>query len=458
MKLEKETENLLATIKAHSTEKEEKACNVAYAALSSKSAGRLHKEEVLPGENRTTFARDRDRIVFSKAFFRLAGKTQVFMSPRNPLVSNRMTHTIHVAQLSRALARALDLNEDLAEAIALGHDLGHPPFGHKGEKILDELSQKFLGEKFEHNVHSLRFLDVLEKSGSGLNLSYEVRDGIARHCGETTKGNFSPGEKSGLSELAEHSDEEPSTLEGCVVKLCDRIAFVGKDIEDAASCGIIKEEDIPQKITSVLGTTNGEIIDTLVKDAISNFYKDREIFLSNKKKAPSRRELSIRLSEPVLKAMNSLIVEFNYPRIYESDMNSRYASQTENMIRGLFNYFVLELDNLRLPAKEQASLVDFYKTAVTSQASALKLSLGELDKSKELAQEVKLLARKTILKKNIDEFHGKRNSVIYFLTQMKEDYWLSTKNAQIAIDYITMMTDETAMAIFESLTIPRPVV
>ena len=454
MQLDEEMERVLEEIRQHSKNHEEKACNQSYGMSSSQSRGRLKPEPELKGENRTAFARDRDRILYSKAFFRLAGKTQVFMSPKNPLISNRMTHTIHVAQLSRSIARSLHLNEDLAEAIALGHDTGHPPFGHRGEKVLDELSQKHLGMPFLHNVHSMRMLDVLERHGNGLNLSFEVRDGIIKHCGEVNTGLFMAGEFH--DDLLSHYDDEPSTLEGCIVKICDRFAYVGKDIEDATTSGILLPEDIPDKITSVLGNDNGQIIDTLVKNLIMNFYKDRENFIKANNREPTKKEIGIRLSEPILNALNSLIYEFNYPRIYQNDTNNTYSAQTENMVRGLFKHFLNELDVLRIQEISQSTLMHFNGD---KENPLTRHSLKELENlaGKE-DEEAISSARRFIVYDNLKDFQGSRSSILHYLEDMEEEYWVTSKNAQIVIDYITFMTDSMAMAIFESFTIPKSIV
>jgi len=454
MQLDEEMERLLADIRQHSKNHEEKACNQNYGMPSGQSRGRLKPEPDLPGENRTAFARDRDRILYSKAFFRLSGKTQVFMSPKNPLISNRMTHTIHVAQLSRAISRSLHLNEDLAEAIALGHDTGHPPFGHRGEVVLDELSQMYLKRPFLHNVHSLRMLDVLERHGNGLNLSYEVREGIVKHCGEVNTGCFMTDEPN--DDLAAHCEDEPSTLEGCIVKICDRIAYVGKDIEDATISGIIHPDEIPEKIASVLGNDNSQIIDSLVKDLVMNFYRDREEFIKANNREPGRKEIGIKLSEPVLNALNSLIYEFNYPRIYMSDTNNAYSAQTENMVRGLFRHFLNELDNLCVQENSQSTLMHFNGEKENPLA---RHTLKELEELAGQEDEVSISsARRFIIYDNLKDFQGSRGSILHFLEDMEEEYWLTNRNPQIIIDYITFMTDTMAMAIFESLTIPRPVV
>lgn len=459
MHFNEEIETLLNKIETTASEKEERLCNPAFATLSSKTAGRRMREEVLKGRHRTAFALDRDRILYSKAFFRLAGKTQVFMSPRNPLISNRMTHTLHVAQISRAIARALDLNEDLTEAIALGHDAGHPPFGHKGEKILDDLSRANGGEGFMHNVQSLRILDVIEKDGRGLNLTYEVKEGIIRHCGETDAGEMAPGRPGDHDNLIpDHDDVHPSTLEGCVVKLCDRIAYVGKDIEDATRSGIVREEEIPESITKALGKTNGQIIDTLVKDLIMNFHRDRDDFLKNNGREPTKNEISIRLSLPISQALNSLIKDFNYPNIYLSEQNMRFENQTEYVIKGVFTEILKEVNGLKIEAKSQASLVEFSgTTGPNGDDPLMRLTLGELETADADPME-KAAAKRGIIRRRLETFEGGQQSILHFLRHMNEDYRGNTSNVQMVVDYITLMTDEMAMRIYDVLTKPEPIV
>ena len=207
-----------------------------FATMSEDTKGRLREEA--PCAMRTDFQRDRDRIIYCKAFRRLKNKTQVFFSPEGDHYITRLTHTLDVAQIARSIARALSLNEDLAEAIALGHDLGHTPFGHSGERILNKLCP----QGFKHNVQSLRVTDVLEKDGAGLNLTYEVRDGILNH------------RKSG----------NPATLEGRCVSLADRIAYINHDLNDAVRAGILKLEDVPRDIINVLGRGSKERINTAI--------------------------------------------------------------------------------------------------------------------------------------------------------------------------------------------------
>jgi dGTPase len=208
---------------------------------------------------RSPFQRDRDRIIHAKAFRRLMHKTQVFIAPDGDHYRTRLTHTLEMMQVSRTVARALGLNEDLAEAIALGHDLGHTPFGHVGEEALARaLAASGAGRTFRHNEHSLRVVDVLEKDGEGLNLTHEVRDGIRNHTGE----------------------RQPSTREGRIVRIADRIAYVNHDVDDAIRAGVIRSEDLPEKPILVLGERMSGRIDTLVRDMIRTSAERREISLS----------------------------------------------------------------------------------------------------------------------------------------------------------------------------------
>ncbi len=223
-----------------------------YAALSSKSRGRERPSE--PHEVRTDFMRDRDRILHSKSFRRLKDKTQVFLSPQGDHYRTRLMHTLEVSQIARTIAKALRLNEDLVEAIALGHDLGHTPFGHAGERALDAVCP--LG--FRHYQQSLRVVDRLENNGRGLNLTWEVRNGIVNHQMETT----------------------PATLEGKVVRLADKIAYIHHDMDDAQRAGIISEDDIPITLRMTLGYSSKERLNTFVMDIISNSEGKNDILQS----------------------------------------------------------------------------------------------------------------------------------------------------------------------------------
>jgi dGTPase len=195
---------------------------------------------------RTPFQRDRDRIIHSKAFRRLRHKTQVFVDPEGDHFRTRLTHTIEAAAIARTVARALRLNEDLVEAIGLGHDLGHPPFGHAGEQALDEVVRERGGRGFRHNEHSLRVVERLEREGRGLNLTWEVRDGILKHTG----------------------DEAPETLEGRIVRIVDRVAYINHDIDDAIRAGLLSPDDLPPREIAILGETGSRRIDTLVHDLV----------------------------------------------------------------------------------------------------------------------------------------------------------------------------------------------
>lgn len=221
-----------------------------YASFSARSKGRqVREDECLV---RTVFQHDRDKILHSKSFRRLKHKTQVFLAPEGDHYRTRLTHTLEVSQIARTVARALALNEDLTEAIALGHDLGHTPFGHAGERVLNEL----MPEGFHHVRQSLRVVDILEKGGEGLNLTWEVRDGIIKHS------------KGGGPLHSDDPEVMPGTLEGHLVRRCDMIAYVNHDLDDAQRAGVIALDDVPLAILEVLGTTHGRRIDTMVKDMI----------------------------------------------------------------------------------------------------------------------------------------------------------------------------------------------
>src|SRR3954471_6079128 len=219
-------------------------------ALLSPSAARsypaLRAREEADSPLRTPFQRDRDRIVHSKAFRRLKHKTQVFISPEGDHYRTRLTHTLEAAGIARTVARALGLNEDLTEAIALGHDLGHPPFGHIGEEVVDACLDERYGIRFRHNHHSLRIVERIERDGAGLNLTEQVRDGILRHTGP----------------------EIAATMEGRIVRLVDRVAYINHDIDDALRAGILAPEDLPVAEIEALGSTGSERIDTLVRDLV----------------------------------------------------------------------------------------------------------------------------------------------------------------------------------------------
>jgi len=277
-----------------------------FATLSSNSKGRSREEAKC--SIRTEFQRDKDRIIYSKAFRRLKHKTQVFISPEGDHYRTRLTHTLEVSQIARTVARALNLNEDLAEAIALGHDLGHTPFGHIGEKILDDV----YSEGFKHNEQSLRVVDVLED----LNLTWETRDGIVNHSGANIA----------------------STLEGQIVKFADRIAYVNHDIDDAERAGLILDSDLPESCVNLLGTTSAGRIDTMVTDIVN----------------ASTGKNMISMSEDVYKAMWDLR-QFMFDRVYLATRAKNEEIRAGSIIKWLYYYFME--NTLELPEEFKKQLI-----------------------------------------------------------------------------------------------------
>lgn len=237
-------------------EKREKAFLSKHACLSSQTMGRKLEEPACP--IRTAFQRDRDRVIYSTAFRRLKHKTQVFLAPLGDQYRTRLTHTLEVAQIGRTISRALGLNEDLTEAIALGHDLGHTPFGHGGETALREI---FPGG-FSHALHSLRVVDVLEKNGQGLNLTHEVRDGILKHS--KGRGKIIPDSPQLMA----------CTVEGCVVRVADIVAYLNHDLDDAIRSGVIQETQVPADCIHILGTTHSERVTSMINDLLASTFED----------------------------------------------------------------------------------------------------------------------------------------------------------------------------------------
>ncbi len=284
------------------TEEIERATLSPRATWSCASKGREREEP--PDPLRTCFQRDRDRIVHSKAFRRLKHKTQVFLAPEGDHYRVRLTHTLEVAQIARTAARALRLNEDLVEAIALGHDLGHTPFGHLGEQALTPL----LGRPFRHSEQSLRVVDHLEREGRGLNLTWEVRDGIVNHP---------------------WSMPLPATLEGQVVRYADRIAYVNHDIDDAIRAGVLTEGDLPAGPLRVLGRTHGERIATLVQDLVAASWDAPEV----------------RLSEDVGRALDELRA-FMFERVYLREEVRSEQEKAVGMLRSLFCHYLEHPDEI----------------------------------------------------------------------------------------------------------------
>lgn len=320
-----------------------------FAARSSASRGRVVAED--PCSVRTCFERDVGRIIFSMDFRRMRHKTQVFFNPQNDHICTRMEHVISVNYIANTIGRVLGLNADLIQAIALGHDLGHAPFGHSGERTLDECLKKQDNQLFfQHELHSLRVIDRLatHHGRPGLNLCFEVRDGIASHCGETYhEHELVPDRGKTADQLAMSARTHalPATLEGCVVRMVDKIAYVGRDIEDAVRAGIMDFEDLPRAIQSSLGRTNGEIINTLVTDIIRNSY-DRDAII---------------LSRACGESMEELLRE-NVDRIYKSDKIKRYEKMARNVIEGLFDALLpMTADPEKLAASENKVLRGFHR-------------------------------------------------------------------------------------------------
>jgi dGTPase len=289
-----------------------------YAAKSRFSRGRLKWKEPCP--IRTDFQRDRDRIIHSKAFRRLKHKTQVFIAPLGDHYVTRLTHTLEVSQIARTISRALNLNEDLTEAIALGHDLGHTPFGHVGEQVLNELHPG----GFKHNEQSLRVVDLLEKDGHGLNLTWEVRDGILNHS------------KSGVEILGE-GWTDVGTIEGQVVKMADIVAYVNHDTADAIRAGIIAENELPISAVKLLGHTPSQRINTLVSDIIS--YSSASMGNANLTKP------FIGMNAEILKATNSLR-EFLFDKVYNPSLANKDTVKARKAIRLLYSYLLKHKEKL----------------------------------------------------------------------------------------------------------------
>jgi dGTPase len=297
------------------TEKREYETLSKYAAKAAESKGRERALEQCP--LRTVFQRDRDRIIHCKSFRRLKHKTQVFLSPEGDHYRTRLTHTLEVAQIARTISRCLRLNEDLTEAIALGHDLGHTPFGHSGERVLDDLTGHF-----EHNEQSLRVVEVLE-GGKGLNLTFEVRDGIVNH-------------KKSL---------KPATLEGMAVNFSDRIAYINHDIDDAIRAGIIKK--IPEDCAQALGGTHSARINTMIKDVVESSYNEPVIRMSS-----------------AIEDMTESLRRFMFDNVYLGSEAKEEEKKAENIIHLLFEYFT---DNLAEMGRDAERNVKLYgiKQAVT---------------------------------------------------------------------------------------------
>ena len=304
------------------TEEFEKRLLHKKACLSSATRGRAVRE--VEDEIRTSFQRDRDRIIHSKAFRRLKHKTQVFLAPQGDHYRTRLTHVLEVSQIARTVAKALRLNEDLTEAIALGHDLGHTPFGHAGEIVLREIHPG----GFDHYKQSLRVVDFLERGGKGLNLTWEVRNGIVKHS--KGRGEIIPNRKSERSE----------TLEGQIVRVCDLIAYVNHDLDDALRAEVVRRPEIPKPILNVLGDTHSKRIDVMVKDFIySSLKSDLE---------------ELRLSDKVSEAAYTLR-DFLYAHVYESPVILDEFKKVKKILKDLYEYYMEHIEEVfvDIPAEKK---------------------------------------------------------------------------------------------------------
>jgi dGTPase len=314
-------------------EEKEKRFLSPYAQLSSQTRGRRIPEEECT--IRPAFQHDRDRIIHSKSFRRLKHKTQVFLVPGGDHYRTRLTHTLEVAQIARTMARALSLNEDLTEAIALGHDLGHTPFGHAGEEILNEICPG----GFHHAAQSLRVVDLLERDGKGLNLTFEVRDGILKHS--KGKGDL----------IVDDPGYMPATYEGRLVRVADIIAYINHDLDDAVRAALIAPQDIPRDCSEVLGDSHGKRIDTMVRDILEQ--------------ASDSEPLKIKLSDRKLEATIKLR-DFLYDRVYDLPSVHGDFVKSAKILRELYAYFLEHREEFRKEAGEafnhepvERSIADF---------------------------------------------------------------------------------------------------
>ena len=292
--------------------------------------------EPIKPDIRTDFFRDADKILYSLAYTRYIDKTQVFSNNENDMISRRMTHVQLVSKIARTIGRALNLNEDLIEAASLGHDLGHTPFGHVGESILSKLSMKYDGTYFNHNVQSVRELMRLENAGKGLNITVQVLDAIFSHNGEMLNPIYEPVSKTKEEFLREYEESykdqsilkkvRPMTLEGCVVRISDVISYIGKDIDDAVRLGKLDRNSVPKEITDVLGHTNGEIVDTIVMDIITN----------------SIGKKYIKMSDEVFTALKQLMA-FNYTNIYMRANTKEDIELLQTKFEKLFELYYSQL-------------------------------------------------------------------------------------------------------------------
>ncbi len=320
-------------------DKQEETWLSGYATKSVQAVRRRYEERITQG-HRQNFAVDTDRILHSRAYTRYIDKTQVFYLIDHEHISHRVLHVQLLSKIARTIGRFLRLNEDLLEAIALGHDIGHPPFGHDGERILSDICASQGIGPFLHGVQGVRFLDGVEKNGRGLNLTLQVLDGILSHDGETHLERLSPDREKTFAHLKEEirlklADPsvslKPMTLEGCVVRLADTISFIGRDLEDAVTLNLVRREDLPAEVVQRLGRTNGAIIYSLVSDLLCHSFDKNYVGYS-----------------PEVGQALATLREFNYARIYNNPRIKEQTPKIEGLFTGLFNRFLADVKQKRL--------------------------------------------------------------------------------------------------------------
>ena len=359
-----------------------------YATKSLNCVGRM---KPLPSDDhRTDFERDYHRILHSLPFRRLKHKTQVFFAPKNDHICARMEHAMHVATIASTICNHLNLNADLAEAIALGHDLGHPPFGHAGEEALNSIHKKYKLNDFMHEAQSLRIIDHFKDRAHNytLNLTYEVRDGVVCHYGEGKEKSLQPDRSKDIKDVSPECarKQNPATLEGCVVRMSDRIAYLGRDYEDAVEAGILQRK-LPETIEKTLGTTNSQIVGTLIRDVIQ---------------ASKNTPDTVQFSDELFPYYNEL-ADFSIENIYKSDKITSQINRISMMLSDLFKLFFEVIDRTRYdPAKRT-------------------------------------------------DYNGGNMYRVFFEFLDDMEYPEETDNAQIISDFVSGMTDNFALRAFEDL-------
>lgn len=310
----------------------------AYSKYATKSSEAIRFTEINDNDIRTPFFRDVDRIIHAYSYTRYVDKTQVYSYKNNDHISKRMTHVQLVSKVARTIGRGLGLNTDLIEAIALGHDIGHTPLGHTGEKILNEISLRELNEYFAHNIQSVRHYMYVENNGNGLNLTVQVLDGIMCHNGEILSNKYEPVKKtkeefleqykSAYKDLKTSNKNHPMTIEGCVVRISDIVGYIGRDIEDSINLGLFNRNDLPEEITKVLGNDNKDIINTIVKDIIDNSYN----------------KPYITMSEEVFTAIGEL-KKFNSENIYSKSLTKEEIEYYRQGMNKIYNRYLSDITN-----------------------------------------------------------------------------------------------------------------